>query len=876
MNYGRKGVQKKQQSLNSSSIKFQKMGRVTFLKGVFILCLSAIILLACVGIGAFKGIISSAPEITALDVVPEGYATVVYDCEGHEMAKLVAENANRSYVTMDKIPQDLADAFVAIEDSRFYEHNGIDIKGIFRAGSEVITSGGKLKSGASTITQQLLKNNVFEGWTAEKDDITKIKRKIQEQYLAVELEKQLPKEDILELYMNTVNLGQNTLGVQAASMRYFGKPVYQLTLSECAVIAGITQNPAKWNPITNPDKNAERREAVLRKMKEQGYISDTEYEDALNDNVYDRIQDVNAEIAVNSVNSYFVDELTDQLAQDLQDICGYDSQTAYRMLYSRGLKVYSTQDPQIQAICDEVTSNEDNYPDGAKWYLNYALTIEKANGELENHSTEMYKKYYQQFKPKFNLLYNSQEEAYEAIEQYKAVYLEDGDEVRAENISLTIQPQISITVEDQSTGYVVAMVGGRGVKAASKTLNRASDTKRQPGSTFKVVSTYAPALDSAGLTLATIQLDAPFNYYNGRPVSNWYSSGYKGICSLRYGIEQSLNIVAVKTLTQISPQVGFDYLKSFGFTTLVESETRSNGEVFSDITQALSLGGLTYGVTNMELNGAYATIANGGTYKRPSLYTKVVDSEGNIILDNTEPESHRVIQETTAYLLTDAMVDVVTKGTGSSVNFGNMAIAGKTGTTSDYNDVWFAGYTPYYTCTVWTGFDNNEKLSSSAEKNLSKTLWKGVMSRIHSDLPNKSFSIPNGIVSATICSKSGKLPIAGLCDGCTRTEYFAQGTVPTESCDVHYSGMICEYSGLSACENCPFKVYGTTELRPVEHPALQSGSASAGAGAYTTNMCPHNLEFFLSPNYQAILNSQSAELEQRRAAAIAAFQNAGN
>ena len=868
MNYGRKGVQKKQKSLNSSSVKFEKMLRVTFLKGVFIFVLAVCVLVASAGIGAFKGIISTAPEISTLDVIPKGYATVVYDCEGHEMAKLVAENANRSYVTMDKIPQDLADAFVAIEDERFYSHNGIDIYGIMRAGKDAILSGFKVKQGASTITQQLLKNNVFEGWTNEKDDIAKIKRKIQEQYLAMELEKQLSKEEILELYMNTINLGQNTLGIQAASLRYFGKPVYQLTLSECAVIAGITQNPSKYNPISNPEKNAERREKVLNNMKDQNFITLDEYNEAMADNVYDRIQEVNTELAANNVNSYFVDELTDQVSQDLQDICGYDSQQAYRMLYSGGLKIYSTQDPQIQAICDEIVSNEENFPSGAKWLLSYALTIDKANGDLENHSSEMFRTYYRQFNPKFNLLYNSQEEANEAIEAYKAAVMEEGDEVRAENISLTIQPQISITVEDQTTGYVVAMVGGRGAKIGSKTLNRASDTKRQPGSTFKVVSTYAPALDFAGLTLASIQLDAPFNYYNGRPVSNWYSSGYKGICSLRYGIEQSLNIVAVKTLTQITPQVGFDYLLNFGFTTLVEREVRNDGTIFSDINQSLALGGITNGVTNMELNGAYATIANGGVYKRPSLYTKIVDSNGNILIDNTVPETHRVIQETTAFLLTDAMVDVVTKGTGSSVNFGNMAIAGKTGTTSDYNDVWFAGYTPYYTATVWTGYDNNEKLSSSAEKSLSKTLWRAVMSRIHQDLPNKSFSIPNGIVTATICSKSGKLPIAGLCDGTVRTEYFAQGTVPTESCDVHYTGMICEYSGLCACENCPFKVYGTTELRPVEDPSIQSGSASAGAGTYTTNMCPHNLEFFLSPNYQQTIAIQTAELEQRRQAAM--------
>lgn len=871
MNYGIKGVKKKQAALNSKDKKIKKMGGVFILKALFFLSIAGCILLACVGMGMFKGILSSAPDISTLDVVPVGYATVVYDCEGHEMTKLVAQNSNRSYVSMDKIPQDLADAFVALEDERFYSHNGIDIKGIIRAGVDGIMNGLKFNQGASTITQQLLKNNVFEGWVTEEDDMEKVKRKIQEQYLAIELEKQLEKEEILELYMNSINLGQNTLGVQAASMRYFGKPVYQLTLSECAVLAGITQNPSRFNPISNPDKNAERRAKALDNMLDQGYITQNEYDVAIADDVYSRIQLVNNEIDTNSVYTYFVDELTDQVVEDLVNICGYDSQTAYRLLYSGGLSIFTTQDPQVQAICNEVFSNEENYPEGAEWLLSYALTIEKANGDLENHSTEMYQAYYKETNPSFNLLYKSEEDAYAAIEEYKAAHMAEGDDIRAENVVLTVQPQVSLTVQDQSTGYVVAMVGGRGPKIASRTLNRATNTKRQPGSTFKVISTFAPALDTAGMTLADIQVDAPFNYYNGRPVSNWYNaSSYKGICSMRYAIEQSLNICTVKTLTVITPQLGFDYLKNFGISTLVEREVRNDGTVLTDIGQSLALGGITYGVTNMELNAAYATIANNGVYIKPTLYTKIVDHEGNILIDKTAQTGNQVIQNTTAFLLTDAMVDVVTKGTGASVNFNpQMAIAGKTGTTSDYNDVWFAGYTPYYTATVWTGFDNNEKLTSSSEKNLSKTLWRAVMSRIHQDLPNKSFSMPNGIVSATVCSRSGKLPIAGLCDHTLTTEYFAQGTVPTMPCDIHYSGLICEYSGLVACENCPFAVVGSAELPVVEHPSLQSGSVPGAS----TNMCPHNIEFFLQPNYQDILNQQMWELEQRRYAAQQAALN---
>ena len=876
MNYSKKGVRAKQKALNSKSKKWGHKFGLSIMKLCLLLLLGVGIIGVSAGIGAFRGIISTAPDISKIDVSPSGFSSFVYDSEGHQIEKLVAADSNRIPVSMDQIPENLAHAFVAIEDERFYDHNGIDIKGIMRAGVSAIKNR-ELGQGASTITQQLLKNNVFDNWTNE-STTEKIKRKIQEQYLAIELEKDLTdslghdgaKNKILENYMNTINLGQNTLGVQAASLRYFNKPVYQLNLSECACIAAITQNPSKWNPISHPDKNKERRDIVLGNMLEQGYISQSEYDEAIADDVYSRIQTVNEETKDSSVYTYFVDELTEQVLNDLVEKGGYNETQAYNLLYTGGLSIFTTQDPDIQKICDEAFSNPDNFPANTKWYLKYELTVEKADGEMENYSNEMFASYFKAQKSSFNSIYASQEEAEAAIEEYKASVLAEGDEVYAENISMTPQPQVSITVMDQSTGYVVALVGGRGAKEASRTLNRATNTVRQPGSTFKVVSTYAPALDSAGMTLATVQNDAPYSYANGRPVQNWYS-GYKGLCSLRYGIEQSLNIVTVKTLTQITPQLGFDYLKSFGFTTLVEREER-NGEIVSDVGQPLALGGITDGVTNLELNAAYAAIANHGTYIKPTLYTKVVDHDGNVILDNSQPESHQVIKETTAFLLTDAMVDVVTKGTGARVNFGNMAIAGKTGTTTKDKDAWFAGFTPYYTATTWAGYDNNVSLSGD-EKNLAKTLWRAVMSQIHQDLPNESFTRPAGIVTATVCSKSGKLPIAGLCDGCLRTEYFAEGTVPTETCDVHYSGVICQYSMLPACEECPFKVQGTIEMIPSENSASQNAQQpvvnsttdpllTGGSTQSNVTMCPHNAEFFQQPNASAIIEQQRLEILQ--------------
>ncbi len=881
MNYGKKGISKIQKSLTSKKIKLKKMIIVTTLKLVLVAALSTAVIGICLGLGMFKGILSSVPDIDPVSVLPTGYATVVYDAKGNDIAKLVAANSNRSYEDMSKIPQYLSDAFVAIEDERFYIHKGIDLKGMVRSGFQFIKTKGKSAQGASTITQQLIKNAVFDDWVNE-NTIQKIKRKIQEQSLAMELEKEMPKEKILEIYMNTINLGQNTLGVKAAAMRYFNKQPYQLTLSECATIAAITQNPSKYNPISHPEENVKRRQAVLDKMKELGYITQAEYDEAVADDVYSRIAAVNEESDANSVYTYFVDEVTEQVLADLIEIKGFNETQAYKLLYSGGLSIYTTQDPDIQAICDEIYGDEENYPENAKWYLNYVLTIEKANGEKENHSTEMFKAYYKEQNAGFNLLYDSKEEAYEAIEAYKDAVMSDGDKVDGERVTLTPQPQVSITIEDQSTGYVVAMVGGRGAKEASRTLNRASNTTRQPGSTFKVVSTYAPALDSAGLTLADVQNDAPFNYASGRPVRNWWGSSYRGLLSLRYGIAQSANIVAVKTLTQISAQLGFDYLQNFGFTTLVDKRVESDGTIVSDIGQPLALGGITDGVTNMELNAAYAAIANNGTYIKPKLYTKIVDHDGNVLIDNTAPESTQVIKESTAWLLTNAMVSVVTSGTGGSVNFGNMAIAGKTGTTSDYKDVWFSGFTPYYTATTWTGYDNNVNMTSSAEKNLSKKMWKAVMSKIHENLEYKAFPMANGIVTAKVCSKSGRLPIAGVCDGGIVTEYFAEGTVPTGYCDVHSFSNVCTYSGLTATEECPFKSASIVENIPARlqdnnlASALNATQETAPNAEVNTQLCPHTAAFFALPNAQEVLQQQMLEMQLRAnpAAAEAAAASA--
>lgn len=886
MNYGKKGVRQKQKTLNSKSGKWAHRIALTGVKIALIFILGAGICGVAAGIGIFHGILAGTPSIRVSDVVASGQATIVYDKEGNEIDQYVSTNSNRIDVTIDQVPAYLGQAFVAIEDERFYQHNGIDVIGIVRSGWQFLKTGGKEKQGASTITQQLLKNTVFTDWTEENNNMIKmVKRKLQEQYLALELTKNSSKDDVLLRYMNAINLGQNTLGVEAASQRYFGKSCSDLTISESAVIASITQNPSANNPIRYPENNKKRRLTCLKKMLELNFITQEEYDTAIadTDSVYERISlhDVDFKVGDTTSGSYFSDAVYEQVLKDLV-AAGYPQVTAEYMMSSGGLRIDSTMDPAIQQIANEEFENPSNYNENVHWYLNYALTITDSANEKHNFSKENMMSWFKENKDRnFNLIFSSQDSAYEAIETYRGAMMEDlglpaDSDQFEETISMTAQPQAAIVIEDQSTGYVVAMVGGRGIKEGRRTLNRATSAGSSPGSTFKVVAAFAPALES-GQTLATVYNDAPFNYDNGTPVNNWYDvekTGWRGICSIRYAIEQSLNIIAVKTFTVVTPQVGYDFLINLGFTSLTDG-VWINGQMYSDVQQPTAIGGITYGVSPYELNAAYASIANLGVYMEPKLYTRVTDADGNVILDNTTPDSRQVMKETTAFLLTDAMTDVVTKGTGTRCNFNsNMGIAGKTGTSQKTQDVWFAGYTPYYTATVWAGYDNNVTLNTkNGESNVAKVLWKSIMSRVHENLPNESFAMPSGLIQVQVCSKSGKLPTPGLCEeaGCVITEYFAEGTEPTETCDIHYRGRICAYSGLIATAECPFAYDGITTLTLPEDPALLKGSTTIienedGTQTVnvpnTSNICPHDALFFANPDYESILSQHQQIVSQ--------------
>lgn len=779
MNYGKKKASQKQKKITSKSTMQGKRIGVRLFKA-FLLCMIVVAVVGVAGIGIFaKKILDNSPEVTPDDVKPKGFTSIVLADDGTtEIERFVKSGSNRVYKSINEIPENLQHAFVAVEDERFYDHNGIDLQGIIRAAVIGLTSG-DFSQGASTLTQQLIKNNVFPDFVNEETFYDRLERKLQEQFLAVQIEKQMDKNSIMESYLNTINLGQNCLGVQAAAKRYFGKEVNDLTLSECAVIAGITQSPSKLNPITNPEDNAKRRKKVLDDMLDQGYIDQAAYDEAMADDVYGRIQTVNSVTNDNSPYSYFVDALASQVIEDLMGQLGYTETQAYNAVYSGGLSIYSTQNLMMQQICDEEANNDANYPDLKEYGLDCAITVTRADGTVENYSSGHIKQYVKNtYGDSQGLVYSSEEAARAMVEEWKSTIAQEGD-TYDENINVSPQPQASITIIDQSTGQIKAMVGGRGAKATSLGLNRAyQGSKRQPGSCFKILAAYGPAMDSCGKTLATVIKDEPYTLRNGKVLRN-ANGRYGGDTTIRKAITWSNNVCAVKLSDEITQQLGFEYCEKFGITTLVKSKTTEDG-VFSDLdNQTLALGGLTDGVYNYEICSAYAAIANGGVYNSPTLYTKILDHDGNVLLEGTG-ETRTVIKDSTAALLTSAMQDVVNSGTGSRAQLPNMPVAGKTGTTSDNKDIWFCAYTPYYTCAIWSGYDDNKELNNTVYH---LQLWKGIMSRIHANLERREFVIPPSVEQKTICSISGMLAVPGSCPGIT--ELFATDILPTERCTGH-------------------------------------------------------------------------------------------
>ncbi|MBQ8002308.1 MAG: PBP1A family penicillin-binding protein, partial [Clostridia bacterium] len=626
-----------------------------------------------------------------------------YDENGKEVErKRLAADENRIWVNYEEISPSLIDAVIAVEDKRFYEHKGVDWQRTVSSLLADVVNSSNAGQGGSTITQQLIKNITGD------DDYT-IDRKIQEIYRAYVLEQDLEKDDILELYLNTIYLSQQCNGVKSAAKVYFNKDLKDLTLSECATIAAITQFPTKYDPKRNPENNKDRRDVILNKMCELGYITEEERDAAKATEVV-TVASHETDAYV-STTTYYSDALIEQLISDLMTQKGYTKAIAEKMLYSGGLKIYAAMDTRVQAIMDAYYMNDANFP--------------KTSGD-------------------------------------------------------TIV-QSAMVIIDPTTGYVAGVVGGRGAKDSSRTLNRATQTLRQPGSSIKPLAIYAPAVEYGRLVPDTIVTDHELTIGNWTPRND--DRQFRGDITVAAALAGSRNVPAVRILQNLGLERSFSFLtKNYHISSLVESRTNENGKTFTDKAYAaIGLGGLTDGVSVLEMAAAYVPFTSKGYYYTPSFYTKVLDSEGNVILERN-PDPHPAISEATAVTMTQMLRGVVTSGTGTSARLKNMPAAGKTGTTSNNYDRWFVGYTPYYVGAVWYGYDIPKSLRGISG-NPSARVWKGVMDQVHEGFEYKNFNTLGNTQHYLVCADSGLLPNS-TCDALTFGDY-SRGLAPKSRCDIH-------------------------------------------------------------------------------------------
>ncbi len=718
----------------ATSVLFVVRKALTYLLNVFLtLLVVGIITGAAVAI-AFVIYIKNYvdPNFTELDNLKfdSALSTTMYyvDRNGNEVLleeDTLVSSENRMWATYAEIPQMLIDAYIAVEDQRFLEHNGVDTTRTASAIYNFFIPTSSNYGGGSTITQQLIKN-------VSGDNEATIQRKVQEIFRALNVEEKYTKEEILEMYLNTIYLSHGSYGVRVAAETYFGKELNELTLAECASIASIGKWPTHYDPISNPKNNLTRRNLVLKLMLEQGKITEEQFNEAYDAPI--TLADGSDEEYSENVHSYYIDAVMDDVIEDLMAEYGYDKLTASQVLYSGGLQIVTCLDPVIQDCAEKVFTDSSYWPETSG-----------------------------------------------------------------------MQAQSAICIMDPSSGDLLAIVGGLGEKRESRGLNRATHSYRQCGSSIKPLSIYALALENGVISPSTPVDDVPPVYYEDTE-TYWprnSSNKYVGLVSPDYAIQQSLNTIVVRLCEKMGVESVYSNLKSYGYTTLVDSMTLANGTILSDInTSPLALGGLTKGVTVREHTQAYATLANRGITSKARTYSVVRDSTGKVILDNSE--QHEVkYRETTTAILTEMLTHVVESGTAASritfwKNYG-LEVAGKTGTTNDKKDVYFAGYTPDFVACCWYGYDRNNVITTSG--NPAASLWNSVFKEIYkyyesNDISyQKSFDVPASCVSdIEYCTVSGKLAT----DACRNDLYHLQGggsciakgmfessKAPTEYCDKH-------------------------------------------------------------------------------------------
>ena len=639
-----------------------------------------------------------------------------------EMQELYGDE-NRVWVPLEEIPENLRNAAVAIEDQRFYKHHGVDWKRTVKGVMNMFT--GQDIVGGSTITQQLIKNMTGE------DEVT-VKRKITEIFKALELEKNYSKDKILESYLNYIYLGQGCNGVYTAAYRYFGKHVSELSLAECASLIGITNNPSKYDPL--------------------GHL-----------------------------------EVVNEETGEVKTSRDFNKERQETILYKMAELGYITEEERDAAIAEPLDfSKGEEISTQSKVYTWYEdAVIEQVLADLQsefNWSKERAR----------TALFSGGLQIYTCLNPdiqaaVDAVY---SDRNNLNYTSANGQPmQSAITVVDNKTGYVVALSGGIGEKTGSRNWNRATNTKRPPGSSIKPLAVYAPAIELGYITPNSTEVDSPYDKIDGRDWPVNASGKYQGTVSINKAVRESINTVAVKVLANyVTPQVSYEFMRDKFHIKLVESMTQGDKN-YTDIGLAqLALGGLTEGVSTYEMAAAYSVFPRNGIYKEPLLYTTILDSNGDLLLDKSgslEPE--QALSQRTAYYMTEMLEGVVVGagGTGHAANFVGQDIAGKTGTTTSRKDLWFVGYTPYYTAAVWTGYDQQERLASGLQ-NPSTRLWNLVMSKVHVSIPYKEFPKPDAGTMQTVkyCTVSGKLPSA-YCGSHVAVGSFFPEDVPTTYCTIH-------------------------------------------------------------------------------------------
>lgn len=700
------------------------------------------------------------------------FTTTIYDIHGNQYTSLSGKE-NRTYASYSDIVHYLPEAFISIEDERFYQHKGVDIKRTAAATIQYIMSKlgiGSSDFGGSTITQQVIKKVTGE------EDRSSL-RKAKEIIRAFQLEKWLSKEEIIELYMNLIYLGEGAYGVEAASYTYFAKSSSDLDIAQSALIAGLAQAPEGYNPYRYPEKAKERQELVLWKMYELGKISKEEYDEAKAEElVYTK-----GSLSLASSNSYFIDAVVEAVIKDLMVEKNINRAMAQAMVYNNGLKIYTTLDPDIQSVLEEK-------------YLD--------------------QQYFQTRK------------GYD------------------ENL------QSAMVIIDYKEGNVVALIGGAGEKTTLRGLNRATAMTRSIGSNMKPLGVYGPGLELGVLTAATTFDDVPTTYRISGIAWNIknYDGRYRGLINIRKAIEISDNIVAAKAMQEaVGTEYSYQFLEKLGISSLTKADRQSPA--------ALSLGGMTKGISPLEVAAAYGTIANKGVYVEPKLYTKIEDRNGQVVFKK-QSKVRDVMSEENAYILTDMMktVTVGSEGTGAAAKLKDIDVAAKTGTTSDDKDRWFSAFTPYYVGSIWYGYDQPTYIN--VPSNPGTKMWKAVMQEVHKDLPAAKFEKPAGVVTREVCKDSGLLA-TDACKADDRgsrviTEIFnsKNGSIPTKKCNIHEFVEVCPDTNLLPTDYCRAQTFMIQKSRLNRH--YKDGQPSIKPNDYAYEVPKTYCEFHVAPSVKVI------------------------